>query len=75
MGALKFLWAQQDKVAALSGSIVATIDVGRDVRQRDFRTWSEALLNSLIFQATEEQLRDSSIPAASFPAHARFEMI
>jgi hypothetical protein len=56
-------------------AIVERIDVFRNVRSREISILVNLLLDTFFLQAAEEGLRYHVVPAVTFTAHARLEMI
>ena len=62
-------------MAVATGPIVEHLDVVEDIRFGKIAGFIDPFLNSFLFQAAEEGLGDSVIPAVATPAHAGLEVV
>jgi hypothetical protein len=75
VSSFELLRTQPSEMAVTSGPIVERVDVGSDLRDRQFSVLVDLLLDSLLLQAAEERFGDGVVPAVALSAHAGLEMI
>jgi hypothetical protein len=71
----ELFWTNTTNMTVPARSIVEDVDVIRNIFLCKSATFVDVLLDTLLFQTSEEGFGDGVVPAVALAAHARFEMV